>query len=512
MFGIKKTIKTLTKKISNRLPSKVQAPSPLAIYASGVLGQNSSFATRISNYPSGAGSARGMFHPGSAALDTVYHRLFVSDIDNHRVLVFQLDDNNSIVSDIAINVLGKPDLTTVSAMATPYTISNIGGMVFNLCLDEVNQRLFVAQGFANPLGGRITCYDVHPSRITNGANALFILGQPDFDSHVMACTRSGCVSPDDMDYDPINERVFVSDEMNYRVLCYSVPANAGSEINGSDALFVLGQADFTSKVDVCNQSGLGMRPTGIAYDPVNERLFVGDLDNNRMMCFKVPSNAGTEINGENALFVIGQPNFTTKTTGRARNRTNGVDDCTYDPVSNILMFSDSGNTRVLVFYVPDNAGIEFNGSNAMFVVGQPDFTSLITGCGQNCFGGGGVYGIECPHTYDPVNSLFYSYDYYNNRVALFYFIKITTAALTDGMVGKPYSQKINFVNQQGVQQVFKIAKGPLPDGLVLDANTGIISGVPTVSGSFAFTLEVDDIFAGAGMMFHRKTYSVNVVD
>ena len=39
---------------------------------------------------------------------------------------------------------------------------------------------------------------------------------------------------------------------------------------------------------------------------------------------------------------------------------------------------------------------------------------------------------------------------------------------------------------------FSIASGTLPPGLSLNASTGIVSGIPTSAGTFAFTIEVTD--------------------
>ena len=47
-------------------------------------------------------------------------------------------------------------------------------------------------------------------------------------------------------------------------------------------------------------------PRGLIYDPAGNRLFVADFSNNRVMLFDVASIT----NGENAVNVLGQANFT----------------------------------------------------------------------------------------------------------------------------------------------------------------------------------------------------------
>jgi hypothetical protein len=40
--------------------------------------------------------------------------------------------------------------------------------------------------------------------------------------------------------------------------------------------------------------------------------------------------------------------------------------------------------------------------------------------------------------------------------------------------------------------VYSVTSGALPTGLTLNTSTGIISGTPTVAGSYAFTIQVED--------------------
>src|SRR5205807_6994636 len=45
---------------------------------------------------------------------------------------------------------------------------------------------------------------------------------------------------------------------------------------------------------------------------------------------------------------------------------------------------------------------------------------------------------------------------------------------------------------------WKIATGPLPDGLSLNASSGVISGTPSLGGTFNFTVQVSDANGAAG--------------
>ncbi len=63
---------------------------------------------------------------------------------------------------------------------------------------------------------------------------------------------------------------------------------------------------------------------------------------------------------------------------------------------------------------------------------------------------------------------------------------IVTTALPDGTVGKAYSAVLAATGDTPI--TWGITSGKLPDGLILNAATGKISGTPTKSGVFAFTL------------------------
>ena len=99
-------------------------------------------------------------------------------------------------------------------------------------------------------------------------------------------------------------RLFVADNENRRVLVWrSFPT-----INGQPADFAIGQPDLTS-----NGYGIGASRLGrtVGVTTVDDHLFVGDYDNNRVLVYSpIPTMSGIP-----ASFVLGQPSFETGSVG-----------------------------------------------------------------------------------------------------------------------------------------------------------------------------------------------------
>ena len=68
---------------------------------------------------------------------------------------------------------------------------------------------------------------------------------------------------------------------------------------------------------------------------------------------------------------------------------------------------------------------------------------------------------------------------------------ITTSSLSSGVAGSAYIQTIG--TTLGVlPYTYSVISGALPNGLILDANSGFISGIPSVAGNFIFSIQVTD--------------------
>ncbi|MBQ7214683.1 MAG: putative Ig domain-containing protein, partial [Synergistaceae bacterium] len=86
-----------------------------------------------------------------------------------------------------------------------------------------------------------------------------------------------------------------------------------------------------------------------------------------------------------------------------------------------------------------------------------------------------------------------------------YGYSITTSSLTPGTRGQTYTQKLD-TNAPASSPVWYIDSGSLPAGLSLSRSTGTISGTPSESGTYTFTVGV-----WAGNIILTKTFALVIV-
>jgi hypothetical protein len=68
---------------------------------------------------------------------------------------------------------------------------------------------------------------------------------------------------------------------------------------------------------------------------------------------------------------------------------------------------------------------------------------------------------------------------------------ITTTSLPFGQIFQAYNAQITATGGEPAYS-WSLSSGSLPSGVTLNASTGLISGTPTVSGTFNFTVMVRD--------------------
>ncbi len=331
-------------------------------------------------------------------VDPTTGKLFVADSSNHRVLRFSSAAARASGS-AAEAVLGQADFVSGSANrggATPgQNTMNNPAVLFV----DSNGRLWVS----DYINSRVLRFDSASSK-ANGANADGVLGQADFVHG--ALNRGGAVAANTLTYPgglfvDTAGRLWVSDEVNYRVLRFD---NAATKANGANADGVLGQADFTHNGSATTQSGM-KNPAGVIVNNAGT-LFVGEWLNNRVLRF---DNAASKANGANADGVLGQADFTHSVAATTQAGFTRPTHVTLDNVGRLYV-SDGDNNRVMIF---NNAASLANGANADNVLGHPDFT---TGTANT----GGIFAstLNTPRQvfFDTAANVLWVADRANNRV------------------------------------------------------------------------------------------------
>lgn len=349
--------------------------------------------------------------------DDAYDFPIAFDTVHHRLFIGECQNNRVMVF----------TLNSDNTIASKTAANVLGQADFNSC--EPDEGGGPSQSdFACPVGlaydgvnDRLYVSDQYNSRvlvfntstITNGMNAAYELGCTDFiDDGCGGTTKSSLNAPNQLAFDSGNNRLYVADGGNNRVLVFST----SSLSNGENASYVLGQSNYTNNGANTTQKGIYV-PYGLAYDSANTRLFVSDIVNNRVLVFGTSSLS----NNENASYVLGQSSYTAEQPNDG-----GGDDApsqsglynplgiAYDSTNSRLFVADYYNSRVMEFNVA--TGSIANGENATAVLGQSDFYL------QACDGANNDQLSLCDPpavAYDSTNNLVYIGDSGNDRVMIY---------------------------------------------------------------------------------------------
>ena len=317
------------------------------------------------------------------SLDSVDHRLFVSDNYGHRIMIFQLDRMNRILERGARWVLGQPDGST-SLLRDERNASTVK-LPLAVEYDESHKRLFVADTWSD----RVLVFNMTPGQVESGMEASYVLGQADFGSYDPRAARDriyfgsragrGIYTTEaraaELAMDERNQRLFVTDGGNHRVLVFDVHPDRIA--NGAEAIAVLGQDDFTSSETGTSATRWEL-PGDLVLDEENQRLFVGVAWQHRVLAFDVHPDRLS--NGQAASFVIGQPDFTSAEPGLSASRFRQTDGLSYDDANHQLFVTDKYNHRVLVYDVPPDR--TDNLPEASAVIGEQTFDRVEMGPGD----------------------------------------------------------------------------------------------------------------------------------
>lgn len=351
--------------------------------AESVLGQSD-----FTSQESSSGNNR-LYYPSGVSYSADRGELYIVDEENNRVVVY--DHKGDGLEDISNGaqfyyVLGQADFDgeysnrdedspAANTLSYPNHIYAIPGSNIVVVADDGNDR--------------VVFYDAE--ELTNGEDAIDVLGQDDFtkDYELGApkISASSLSNPSDVTVDSKNNRVFVADRFNGRVVLYDTDTNGTLVDQVADG--VIGQPDMLSGHNYDDEGCPSpsqdniCAPYGIAYDSDNERLFVSDSEWHRVLVFDV--NPATFENGQNATHVLGQAGFTNSAADRgddaARNSLHNPIGLVYDKASKLLYIADTDNHRVVAYNV--TPGTISNGMDADRVIGQSGYTG--GECNRNDF-------------------------------------------------------------------------------------------------------------------------------
>lgn len=276
---------------NNRVLIFNKIPTANGVNADIVVGQPNMGSSTANN---GGRGANTLSAPGAIANDG--QRLFILDSTNRRLLIYNsIPTSNNTSADV---VIGEPSFSTMTIACTQ---TDLGEQPLGLYVG--GGKIIVGDTFGNGSNGdRVLIWNSIPT--TNNAPADVVVGQTSFTS----CTGStGSTRLND----PFNvfvdnkERLMIADRNNRRILIYNtIPSS-----NGASADSVIGQSNFTNNSVNQGQSSPGANTLSGArmMTTFDNKLFVGDGDNNRVLVFEdaltTPSLTITSTEGRDNGYV-----------------------------------------------------------------------------------------------------------------------------------------------------------------------------------------------------------------
>jgi hypothetical protein len=305
-----------------------------------------------------------------AGMTTDGTRLFVSDRDNHRVLIWNnIPTSDNIPPDI---VLGQPDFESI-------TINNSGTKSDS---SIVSDRSLRSPWGITVRGGKLYVADSGNHRVLvwnsipteNFTPADFVLGQANMASSA-SVTGNNCNTaarnfgkamsgPQGVHVDN-DGYIYVVDTGNHRVLIWTSAINQ----NTQPANFVIGNPSMDGACSGAATSQSRMNSPSDVYVSGND-IFVADRNNHRVLLF----NKAALADGMNASTVWGQSNFTANGSASTASRFSSPYSVWGDDSSGSdhIFVGDHSNNRVLRF---DSSKFATNNATADGIIGQANFTA-----------------------------------------------------------------------------------------------------------------------------------------
>jgi sugar lactone lactonase YvrE len=274
---------------------------------------------------------------------------------------------------------------------------------------------------------------------TDGQDALFVIGQPDFHSNGYAVTASALYQPRDVAVDVAHGKLYVVDWWANRVLRYAYPITQ----NQPSAELVFGQPNFASWGSGTTTNTFS-GPRGLDVDDTG-RLWVAEWSNARVVWFD--EAYAISSNQPDADGVLGQPDFVTADHTTSQNGFYGAYDVVVAPDGTLFVAEPDVN-RVLRF---DNAASKPNGADADGVLGQSLFTTYVATTTQS--------GMWEPHGVALYNGSLFVADSYNARVLRFDDgANKPDGGDADGVLGQDvFTTSWNLVTQDGLDGPGRLA-------------------------------------------------------
>lgn len=265
--------------------------------AEAVFGQ-SDFTGNEANRGAGA-SALTLNRPAHLCFDGEGN-LWVADAFNARVLRYDAASSKPQFGAAADAVIGQPDFVTTTPATNSTSDSGFIKPV-GVAVDSAD-NLYVLENGGAP---RILRFANAQSASNDVAYASYLGEINGSNQFISGTTANGfSTTPYGLFVDD-QDRLWVADASNHRVLRFDTPTVTGSAANA-----VFGQANFTSNAQPNPPTAASLFiPFHMCVDPEGT-LWVSDTGNNRILGF---IDVDTKTNGANADIVLGQANFVTGT-------------------------------------------------------------------------------------------------------------------------------------------------------------------------------------------------------